>query len=264
METSAILVHSSPAAACTISLPSRGLPNDSSPSNSSIANIFGMDPLSNLHSPKIGFGSIYKKLWHGLMSLCYDPHPDVAQLSQTVINYIVTQALDIIEIRKATKKNIGLSTSLPSLTAQNINLPTHMKSNDDSMRLPSAFNEAKTKFTLMPNNVSINEVFPKRPINDATETPSEGAKESQKTSRRNLGSGKTDAADDSSKQIDTKTPKPIVSTNFIPWCASHFSTPIWRQEPEQPDRFAPDQLDRMRRFQRNTDARTVARGKPKH
>lgn len=276
MATTATLIHSLSTITCTMSLPPSGLANNSmhslkrnnsliyTSSSSSISNISGIDSLFNLHSPKIGFGSIYKKLWHGLLFLCYDPYPEVAKLAQTVINYIVTQALDFTAATKlnsstslSSSPNIRVNLFGESSPAQNLYSSNPMNSNDNPQRLTSAVNDAGSKFIVMPQNRNVGGVFEKR-SNNALYTPSEDASISQNNSKHNLqataGSGETDEVVASSKP-----PKPIVSTNFIPWCVSHFSTPIWKQEPDRPDRYAPDQLDRI---QRNTNARRIARGKP--
>lgn len=274
---SAIRLSSPSTNACTTSLP-RGIHNNSTRSfksnsnlnssrSTSIVSVSGTNSLSNLQSPKIGFGSIYKKLWHGLLYLCHDPHLDVAQRARTLINHVVPQALRLIDHQKGTKVNNScmIPPSSPNIRIHFFaeSLPVHQinssnQRNDNPQRLPATFNEPVNKFTLMANNDS-SALFQKRHTN-AMDTPSEGTSKSQKTSKHTLVddtvTGKADEKVASSEATDTTLLKPIVSSDFIPWCVSHFSTPIWKPETEQ--------LDCMRRCQRNTDRRRVARGKLIH
>ena len=41
--------------------------------------------------PSLSYGSVYMKLWHGLVSLDNDPHPTVASMAQKVTNHIRSQ-----------------------------------------------------------------------------------------------------------------------------------------------------------------------------
>lgn len=243
-------------------------------SSSSIVNMSGVSSLATFQSTTIGFGSIYMKLWHGLMSLCRDPHPDVAQLAQKLIDYIVTQAVDLISAKEATKENFGSSMSLPPSPNTRVNYlgespPAHINLTErmqhNGSRPPSALaqavvSEAGAKMTLLPNG-SVTALFPKRASNTST-VPSR----SRKTSRHALsddtapGTDQTDSSEATSASQTTEPPKQIVSTAFIPWCVGHFSTPIWKQEPQHIDRHATEHLDRIWRFQRNEETRRVAKG----
>lgn len=248
-------------------------------SSSSIANMSGVSPLATFQSTTIGFGSIYMKLWHGLMCLCRDPHPDVAQLAQKLIDYIVTQAVDLISAKEATKENFGSSMSLPPSPNTRINYlgespPAHISLTEriqhNGVRPPSALaqstvTEAGAKMTLLPNG-SVTALFPKRTVNTVPT-----ASRSRKTSRHTLGDDtaagtldQTDSADATNATQITEPPKQIVATAFIPWCVGHFSTPIWKHETQQRDRHATEHLDRIWRFQRNEETRRVAKGMRNH
>lgn len=245
-------------------------------SSSSIVNMSGVSPLASFQSTTIGFGSIYMKLWHGLMCLCRDPHPDVAQLAQKLIDYIVTQAVDLISAKEATKENFGSSMSLPPSPNTRVNYlgespPPHINLTErmqhNGGRPPSALaqtvvSEAGAKMTLLPNG-SVAALFPKRAVNASTVPVTS---RSRKTSRHALsddtaaGTDQTDSSEATNATQITEPPKQIVSTAFIPWCVGHFSTPIWKHEPQQTDRHATEHLDRIWRFQRNEETRRVAKG----
>lgn len=244
-------------------------------SSSSIANMSGVSSLATFQSTTIGFGSIYMKLWDGLTCLCRDPHPDVAQLAQKLIDYIVSQAVDLISAKEATKENFGSSMSLPPSPNTRVNYlgespPAHINLTErmqhNGGRPPSALAQtvvSEAKMTLLPNG-SVSALFPKRAINTPTTVPV--TSRSRKTSRHALGdetttgTDQTDSSEGPNASQITEPPKQIVSTAFIPWCVGHFSTPIWKQEPEQIDRHATEYLDRIWRFQRNEETRRVAKG----
>lgn len=92
-------------------------------SSSSIVNMSGSGSLINFHSGTttlIGFGSIYMKLWQGLIQLCRDPYPDVAQMATKVIDFIVNQAVDLISAKEATKENFGSLVGIAGTSSQSL------------------------------------------------------------------------------------------------------------------------------------------------
>lgn len=78
-------------------------------SSSSIPNM----STGNFTTSAIGFGSIYVKLWQGIVNLGKDPYPKVAEAAQKLIEYVRNQAVCLIAAKEATNDKYGSSLSLP-------------------------------------------------------------------------------------------------------------------------------------------------------
>lgn len=224
-------------------------------------------------STVIGFGSTYMKLWQGLIALARDPHPDVAQLAQLELDHVINQAVNLISAKEATKENFS-SMSLPPSPNTRTNYmgespPTHHHINmNTSLNSPSMFASANGH-------------------SKPSKTSTPAAARSRKNSRQHLTS--TDETTDLETDPDKEVQKPIVTTNFIPWCVAQFSAPSpnylrHKQSPSagaavsdqlndpptptlvEPtvalppvDPHAPQHLERLTRFARNDETRRVAR-----
>lgn len=262
-------------------------------SSSSIVNMSGS--LSSFPSTIIGFGSTYMKLWQGLICLSRDPHPDVAMLAQKEIDYIVNQAVDLISAKEATKENFGSSLSLPPSPNTRTNYlgespPAHINHNSNIQSNSTAGSTISVTGTVSTTTIGTsllskqddgtggknsfpsngNGSFSKR---KGAVTPTIPQVRSRKNSRNMalLDAGATSATSDPNEQQphqgdngsapleQQKQQKPIVTTNFIPWCVSHFSSPS-NLFKESLDRHEPEYLEKISRFQRNEKIRSVAKG----
>uniref|UniRef100_A0A6M2DI61 Putative guanine nucleotide binding protein mip1 n=1 Tax=Xenopsylla cheopis TaxID=163159 RepID=A0A6M2DI61_XENCH len=79
-------------------------------SSSSISSMGQLSPLPSL--PTIGFGSVYMKLWHGLVALSSDPFPQVAVMATNIVDHIRKQEKEWNSSRDISQ-NMSSSVSLP-------------------------------------------------------------------------------------------------------------------------------------------------------
>lgn len=64
----------------------------------------------NVALPSIGFGSVYMKLWNTLTSMAREPHPQISQMANDIINYISNQVDSVGRELELSRSN---SSSLP-------------------------------------------------------------------------------------------------------------------------------------------------------
>ncbi|XP_017782723.1 PREDICTED: regulatory-associated protein of mTOR isoform X2 [Nicrophorus vespilloides] len=117
-------------------------------------------------STSMPYGSVYIKVWTVLNILTNDPHPDVAKISNTVINYIKNQIMD----QKRDCGDIKLSSSIslppsPNKTSFMAESPPHMASSTDLQRLATSATKLRTKH--VPHTINEEDTWglhPKKPL----------------------------------------------------------------------------------------------------
>lgn len=182
-------------------------------SSSSILNT-SSSSLNNFSTTAIGVGSIYMKLWRGLLKYCYDPCHEVAQMAQKIVLYII---VDLTSAKEAEKEMFGSSYSLPPSPNTRVSYltgtspPPHVLINN--------LNKSHHAGERHPSRSTT-------PIQDRLQLP-----RSRKNSK--IQNPEIDAVDIAPGAIATGTPEtltvcpeqpkaiPIVTTNYILWSSSH-------------------------------------------
>lgn len=300
-------------------------------SSSSIVNMNGSGSLINFHSGTttlIGFGSIYMKLWQGLIQLCRDPYPEVAQMATKVIDFIVNQAVDLISAKEATKENFGNLVGIAGTSSQSLppspntrtsylgeSPPMHhgLTSGGGGVKQLTSTVKTSTMSTAATSNDPLYNLHNRTRSRSSTPTSTGAAVPpvSQPTtnrSRRNSknqgtidDSGGGDASDDnhhfdgqstsvagtvaSHQQSPSPLPltsksgnnanqmtssinsnsgaadyqqKAIVATAFLHWSVGQFSSAATLKT-KRYDCHAPEELERIVRYQRNHEIRRIGR-----
>ncbi|XP_067006454.1 regulatory-associated protein of mTOR isoform X2 [Anabrus simplex] len=189
-------------------------------SSSSICSL-GHSALSNL--PTLSFGSIYMKLWHGLVAMDSDPHPSVCLMSHTVTNYIRDQVKDINNPKDLGETKLSSSLSLPASPSSRPSFlagesPPTSGSSMDLHRLTSSRSAHVPSRTrkMVPNTIS-------------------------------------EETDDGSGLR-----KPLVTTQFVDWSCKYFAQPVMKFQ-EASDVESSLYYDREWRYTRNFLLRQEAR-----
>ncbi|XP_075973067.1 regulatory associated protein of MTOR complex 1 [Anticarsia gemmatalis] len=144
-----------------------------------------------LSLPSIGFGSVYMKLWNTLTSMAREPHPQISQMANDIINYISNQVDSVGRAGRELEAGgagaaRGSSSSLPpSPNTRSSPLAHH----DHTRTLPAGNRRAKGG---LPHTISEDSVT----IRDRDSTSSNSSQPSK---------------------------RPIVSTNFVEWASSMFA-----------------------------------------
>ncbi|XP_060802739.1 regulatory-associated protein of mTOR [Amyelois transitella] len=183
-----------------------------------------------LQLPAIGFGSVYMKLWHTLCAMAREPHPQVSQMANDIINHISNQVDNVSRENEVTARTLsgssGNSSSLPpSPNTRACPLSEHTRT------LPAMSNrrvKASLSHTISEDSVPAAE--------------RDGSRERDSTS---------------SNSSQPKEPKkPIVSTNFVEWASSMFSRAEGQGSPDCESRA---HHERVWRYCRNSSLRAEAR-----
>ncbi|PNF16965.1 Regulatory-associated protein of mTOR [Cryptotermes secundus] len=189
-------------------------------SSSSISSL-GHGQLSSL--PNLSYGSIYMKLWHGLITLDLDPHPSVRHMSYTVTNYIRDQVKDSSIPKEVNDTKMSSSLSLPPSPSGRPTFlagesPPTTNSASELHRLTASRSSHLTTRTrkIMPNTIS--------------------EEENDTNSNR----------------------KPLVTTQFVDWSCKYFAQPVMKFL-EDNDVESSIHYEREWRYQRNSALRCEAR-----
>lgn len=206
-------------------------------SSSSILNISGSGSLSNFSTTTIGFGSIYMKLWRGLLTFCHDPCPEVAQMAQKIVLYII---VDLNSAKEADKEIYGSSYSLPPSPNTRVNYlggtspPPHSQLNSLSkVHHPSEVSKPYAGVLERTASRSTTPVMdrshlPRSRKNSKIHTSeSDGA---ETVSASAIGSSGTPDMNVSTESQDQAKPNPIVTTNYIAWSTSNVTNTGPRSE----------------------------------
>ncbi|XP_069683368.1 regulatory-associated protein of mTOR [Periplaneta americana] len=188
-------------------------------SSSSISSL-GHGQLGNL--PSLSYGSIYMKLWHGLVTLDQDPHPGVRHMSHTVTNHIRDQVKDTSIPKEVNDTKMSSSLSLPPSPSGR---PTFLagespptSSTSELHRLTASRSAHLTSRTrkIMPNTISEEE-------NDVNSSH-----------------------------------KPLVTTQFVDWSCKYFAQRVMKFL-QNNDVESDLHYEREWRYQRNSALRCEAR-----
>lgn len=185
-------------------------------SSSSILNTSGSGSLNNFSTAAIGFGSIYMKLWRGLLKFCYDPCHDVAQMAQKIILYVI---VDLTSAKEAEKEMFGNSYSLPP---------------SPNTRVSYLSGTSPPPHNLINNLNKSHHAGDRHPSSRST-TPTIQLPRSRKNSKiQNAEMEAVDIANASgtsgagtpeqnslNESQDQAKPSPIVTTNYISWSTSN-------------------------------------------
>ncbi|XP_053607559.1 regulatory-associated protein of mTOR isoform X2 [Plodia interpunctella] len=174
-----------------------------------------------LQLPAIGFGSVYMKLWHTLVAMAREPHPQVSQMASDIISYISNQTDNVSrEVEMPPARTLSSSSSLPpspntrgAVADHHATLPNMSKSRSNKASLSHAASEDSA------------------PAADRDSTSSS-----------------------SSQPKETK--KPIVQTQFVEWASSQFCR---AEDLGQLDCQSRSHHERVWRYSRNNKLRTEAR-----
>ncbi|CAB3223509.1 unnamed protein product [Arctia plantaginis] len=138
-----------------------------------------------LSLPTIGFGSVYMKLWNTLTTMAREPHPQISQMANDIINYISNQVDSVGRELELIRSN---SSSLPpSPNTRNSPINAH---HEHTRTLPSGNRRAKG----LPHTISEDSVALRDRERDSTSS-------------------------NSSQQVK----KPIVNSSFVEWASSMFA-----------------------------------------
>lgn len=197
-------------------------------SSSSILNISGSGSLTNFTTPAVGFNSIYMKLWRGLLAFCHDPCPEVAQMAQKIVLYII---VDLNTAKEAEKETYGSSYSLPPspntrvsylggtspLQQSQINLLNRSHHSNEVPKQFATHGERPSSRSTTP--VLDRSLLPRSRKNSKIHNSETEVVDSANTSTLNV-SGTPELNSLSECQEQAK-PSPIVTTNYIAWSTSN-------------------------------------------
>lgn len=191
-------------------------------SSSSILNISGSGSLNNFSTTTIGFGSIYMKLWRGLLAFCHDPCPEVAQMAQKIVLYII---VDLNSAKEAEKEMFGSSYSLPPSPNTRVNYlhgsspPVHSQNylnrSQHSNELPR--HQASRSSTPVMDRSQL----PRSRKNSKIHNPDTEVIDSTTTLNVNTNTAGAPELNALSDGQDQAKPNPIVTTSYIAWSTSN-------------------------------------------
>ncbi|XP_047024257.1 regulatory-associated protein of mTOR [Helicoverpa zea] len=144
-----------------------------------------------LSLPSIGFGSVYMKLWNILTAMAREPHPQISQMANDIINYIANQVDSVGRELELSRSGSKEPTSLPpSPNTRSSPLAHH----EHTRTLPSGSRRGKAG---LPHTISEDSV----------------------------GNRERDLRDRDSTSSNSSQPakKAIVTTQFVEWAASAFA-----------------------------------------
>lgn len=194
------------------------------------------------------------KFWNGITALSRDPHPEVAQMAQDLMEFVRNQAVELIAAKEATPEKFY------SNNANMSNSP-----NTNSLSLPPSPNTR-----------------PMYLVRDSTSTNASGTSKEQNADTQGNDTESV-GSNSSSNEHQQQASKPIVTTKFISWAISQFARPSkakmglfnlsqdetdefsqrktsqTKQNQNDNDRDAPEFLEREWRFKRNEQLRREAR-----
>lgn len=184
-------------------------------SSSSILNMSG-----SFTTTTLGFGSIYMKLWRGLIGFCRDPCPDVVKMAQKIVLYVT----DLNLAKEAEKECFSLSVSLPPSPNTRVNYMGDSSPPVLGARVyaTNVSGERNTSRSSTPHNSSTRSRKNSRIyVNESDgETITVGSVDAMSASGSAAGSD----SQDTSKQM------PIVTTNYIAWSTANVTNTGPKQE----------------------------------
>lgn len=199
-------------------------------SSSSILNMSGSGSLSNFSTTTLGFGSIYMKLWRGLLAFCHDSCPEVVQMAQKIVLYIIT---DLNLAKEAEKEMFSSSVSLPPSPNTRIN---YLAGTSPPPVIGQQFMGAANKIYANTSGTNSAERENYRSTTPILERTQHNNLRSRKNSRifiNDTDGGETatitsiinsemSSSTGGGDQIqDPLKPNPIVNTNYIAWSTSN-------------------------------------------
>lgn len=279
-ETQFVSIH------CSEIYPPR--PNNNSNSLDRTINLKRVSSSSSIHNMPstyvppslISFGSIYAKLWQGLLQLSKDTHPEVADMAKILVEHIKNQVNFQIGKEVTNDKSVS-SLSLPPSPNTRINYlsesPPAMNSSISGKDWPNITCSTTTikkrdRLSVLSKNIhnGTHDFDSSHTSQRCATPPSESGQRKHHREHRDETDASAIAVHVSTPSASLLPPLPcsdiqqrqMVHTNYIASSIRHFSTPTNKKEPSQ-DRHSAVHLQRIWRFKRNDESRRVAREQQK-
>lgn len=183
----------------------------------------------------IGIGSIYTRLWLGLLYLLKDPFPGVSKLAIKLVEYVRNQAINIISAKEATTEKLSVSLPpSPNTRAGCLDSPPKHQGNTDLNGI-----QANSKFISNPG------------------TPS--GRISRNSISRIIEHAGDESMNNSISEHNQQPIKPLVTTNFFDWSVSQFARPSKFNNENLCDKDSIEYLERIEKFKHNANLRNEAK-----
>ncbi|CAH1390367.1 unnamed protein product [Nezara viridula] len=174
--------------------------------------------ISSLAMGGVQFGSVYQKLWEGMIALDSDPYPGVSSLSRIVTDYIRDQ------VKEATAPREVVEAKASSLPPSPSNRSSYLSGNNESTSPGISSSTDK----LISRSIQLTPRSKKQVPNTISE--------------------------DIVEEEDLKR-KTLVSTQFVDWSCNYFAQPIMCLKKNIIDVESPEYYRREWRYMKNTEMR---------
>ncbi|XP_044734524.1 regulatory-associated protein of mTOR [Chrysoperla carnea] len=210
-------------------------------SSSSISSLGGGSGTggSTLNTPlSLAYGSVYMKLWHGMLFLDNDPHPQVAQTSLVITNYVRNQVKETASNRDLSiDGRLNASVSLPPSP----NRGSYLTGNSPpTMHSPNDLHRISNRATQLANRAR------KTVPNTISEEVAAVSDENGSMERSNGSTNK----------------EPLISTQYVAWASKYFAQPVIETS-EESDPESPIYHEREWRYLRNAALRKESKEEQK-
>ncbi|XP_066908393.1 regulatory-associated protein of mTOR isoform X2 [Halyomorpha halys] len=212
--------------------------------------------ISSLAMGGVQFGSIYQKLWDGLVALDSDPYPGVSSLSRIVTDYIRDQVFawpgGWSPPHTRDNGSWAVSVSLGHITVKEATAPREVVEAKASSLPPSPSNRSYLGYIVYSRG------------NNESTSPGMSSSSDKLISRsvqltpRPKKTVPNTINEDVPEENNSKK-RPLVSTQFVEWCCNYFAQPIMCLKKNIIDVESPEYYRREWRYLKNTEMRKEAK-----